>query len=445
MKKILILGAGLSSTVLISYMLDHAEENDWHIRLGDVSLDLAKSKIKNHSRGEAIFFNADDDEQLGREISGADLVISLLPVKFHNRVAVECVKYGRNMLTASYVSPEIEALDKAAREKGILLMNEAGVDPGIDHMSAMQVIDRIRENGDRLIAFESATGGLVAPDSDNNPWRYKFTWNPRNVVLAGSRGARFMHNGKFKYIPYHKIFKRYEVIEIPGMGQFEVYPNRDSLKYQDTYGLTELLTMFRGTIRRPGFCQAWDMLVQLGATDDSYTMADTEHMTFREFTNSFLAYNMVDSVETKVMHYLGLSGDSAVMKKLEWLGLFDGTPIGIPDLTPAQVLQHILSQKWQMEADDHDMIIMQHQFDYIRLGTHRKLYTTLVVTGENSNLSAMARSVGLPLASIARLMLQEKITLRGVHIPVHRQVYEPVLEELTQFGIRFEENDIKIS
>ncbi len=445
MKTILILGAGLSSSTLIRYMLEHAEENDWQIRLGDISVDLARARIDGHPRGEALFFNVDDEAQVAAEISRADLVISMLPARFHHRVAVECVRYGKNMVTASYVSPEIQSLDRAAKDKGILLMNEAGVDPGIDHMSAMQVIDRLKEAGDRLIAFESATGGLVAPNYDNNPWRYKFTWNPRNVVLAGQKGARFMHNGKFKYIPYHKLFRRYEVIEIPGLGQFEVYPNRDSLKYQDTYGLSDLLTMFRGTIRRPGFCEAWDMLVQLGATDDSYTMADTDRMTHREFTNSFLAYNMVDPVETKVARYLGISESSEIMEKLAWLGLFDHTIIGIPDLTPAQVLQHILERKWKMDPDDKDLIVMQHQFDYIRLGTHRKLYTTLIVTGENSHLSAMSKSVGLPVAIISKLILQGKIDLTGVHIPVQRQVYEPVLQELDNLGIHFEENDVRIS
>ncbi|HYW96811.1 MAG TPA: saccharopine dehydrogenase C-terminal domain-containing protein [Bacteroidales bacterium] len=445
MKKILIIGAGLSSSSLISYMLEQAESHDWNIRLGDISVDTARARIGDHPRGEALFFNVDDTGQLQSEIGAADLVISLLPVKFHHKVAAECVRYGKNMITASYVSPEIAALDKTAREKGILLMNETGVDPGIDHMSAMQSIDRIRENGDELIAFESATGGLVAPDFDNNPWRYKFTWNPRNVVLAGQKGARFMHNGKFKYIPYHKIFSRYEVIEIPGYGQFEVYPNRDSLKYQDTYGLSDLLTMFRGTIRRPGFCEAWDVLLQLGATDDSYTMADTEKMTYREFTNSFLAYNMVDSVETKVAGYLGIKHDSTLMQKLSWLGLFDATPIGIPDLTPAQVLQHILEKKWKLDKEDKDMIVMQHQFDYMHLGSHRKLYSTMVAVGENSNLSAMSKCVGLPLAITSKLILEGKINLTGVHIPVDKQVYEPVLKELAEYGISFEERDIKIS
>ncbi len=445
MKTILILGAGLSSTTLIRYMLENAKKSDWKIRLGDVSADLARSRIDGHPNGEAFFFNADDPVRTAVEISSADLVISMLPNRFHHQVAVECIRYAKNMVTASYVSPEIELLDKNAREKGVLLMNEVGVDPGIDHMSAMQVIDRLRGNGDQILSFESATGGLVAPNYDNNPWRYKFTWNPRNVVLAGQKGARFMHNGKFKYIPYHKIFSRYEVIEIPGLGQFEVYPNRDSLKYQENYGLSDLLTMFRGTIRRPGFCEAWDSLVQLGATDDSYTMADTNTMTFREFTNSFLAYNMIDPVETKVANYLGIPPASEIMNKLTWLGLFEDIPIGIPDLTPARVLQHILERKWKMEPDDRDLIVMQHQFDYIRLGKHRKLFSTLVVTGENSQLSAMSKSVGLPVGITSKLILEGKINLKGVQIPVHKQVYEPVLKELERYGISFGENEVVIS
>ena len=224
-------------------------------------------------------------------------------------------------------------------------MNEAGVDPGIDHMSAMQVINRLKEEGAKLISFESSTGGLVAPSYDNNPWGYKFTWAPRNVVLAGAAGARFLHNSRFKYVPYNKLFSRHEVINIPEYGQFEVYPNRDSLKYQETYGLKDLATMFRGTIRRPSFCDAWNLLVQLGATDDTYTMDDTVNMTHRQFINSFVAYNIVDTVEKKIANYLGIDEDSELMEKLKWLGLFEETLIGIPDLTPARVLQHILEGK----------------------------------------------------------------------------------------------------
>lgn len=445
MKKILMLGAGLSSTLLIRYILDHAEAFDWHIRLGDISLELARKKVKAHPRGEAIFFNVDDREQIESEVGNADLVISMLPSKFHLLVAKECIRFGVNMITASYVSSEIKLLDNAARDKGVLLMFEVGVDPGIDHMSAMQIINRLKEEGDKLIAFESATGGLVAPNYDNNPWRYKFTWAPRNVVLAGAGGARFLHNGKFKYIPYHRLFERYEIIDIPELGQFEVYPNRDSLKYQEQYGLSDLLTIFRGTIRRPGFCNAWNALLQLGATDDTYTMDDTENMTYRDFTNSFLAYNIIDPVEKKICDYLRIEPDSELMKKLEWLGLFENTKIGIPDLTPARVLQHILEEKWEMAEEDRDMIIMQHQFDYVRLGEHKKLFSTLVVTGENSGETAMSKTVGLPVAITAKLMLEGNVGVTGVQIPIHRQIYESVLSELSQYGIEFMEREVNVS
>jgi saccharopine dehydrogenase-like NADP-dependent oxidoreductase len=445
MKTILLLGAGLSSTTLIEYLLKNAEQYNWKIIIGDISLDLARSKINNHPRAEAIFFNVDDNELLVKEIKAADIVISMLPARFHFPVARECVRYGVNMVTASYVSKEIAQLNQAAKDKGVLLLNEIGVDPGIDHMSAMQIINRIKEEGDQLIAFESSTGGLVAPSYDNNPWRYKFTWNPRNVVIAGQAGARFLHNGKFKYIPYHKLFQRYEIIDIPELGQFEVYPNRDSLKYRETYGLHDLMTMFRGTIRRPGYCDAWDILVQLGATDDSYIMEDTENMTYREFTNSFLAYNMIDPVEEKVAHYLGVDANSSMMEKLKWLGLFSNTKIGIPDLTPAQVLQYILEEKWRMEEGDKDMILMQHQFDYIRLGTHRKLYSTLVVIGDDPLHTAMSKTVGLPVAIATKLILEGKISLTGVHIPVSQEIFDPILEELKEYGIKFEEKDVKVS
>lgn len=445
MKKILLLGAGLSSTNLIEYLLNNSEQYKWEIIIGDISIDLARAKVNNHPRAKAIFFNVDDNELLVREIKAVDIVISMLPARFHFLVARECVRYGVNMVTASYVSKEIAQLDAAAKEKNVLLLNEIGVDPGIDHMSAMHVINRLREEGDQIIAFESSTGGLVAPTFDNNPWRYKFTWNPRNVVLAGQGGARFLHNGKFKYIPYHKLFQRYEIIDIPELGQFEVYPNRDSLKYRETYQLHDLLTMFRGTIRRPGYCDAWNVLVQLGATDDSYIMEDTENMSYRDFTNSFLAYNMVDPVEQKVANYLGLDQNSAMMERLKWLGLFDETKIGIPDLSPAQVLQHILEKKWKLDKGDKDMIIMQHQFDYIRLGTHRKMYSTLVIIGDDPLHTAMSKAVGLPVAMATKLILENKIKLTGVQIPVMQEIFNPILEELKDYGIKFEEKDVKIS
>jgi saccharopine dehydrogenase-like NADP-dependent oxidoreductase len=348
MKKILILGAGLSATSLINYLLNLSEEKKWRITLGDINTKLAREKINNHPCGTSLSFDVFNEEQRNLLISNSDLVISMLPAQMHYLVAESCVNHRTNMITASYVSNEIRQLHQQAKKVGVLLLNEIGVDPGIDHMSAMKIIDSIRKEGGKLDVFESNTGGLVAPEYDNNPWSYKFTWNPRNVVLAGNKGARFLHNGKFKYIPYHKIFQRYEIIRILDLGEFEVYPNRDSLKYKEDYGLHEVSTMFRGTIRRPGFCDAWNALVQLGATDDSYIVEFPGKMTYRDFINSFLAYNIIDPVETKIANYLGIDKKGKIMQQLEWLGLFEKEVAPLVNQTPARILQHRLQGNWNL-------------------------------------------------------------------------------------------------
>jgi len=445
MKKILILGAGLSSSSLIRYYLDLSEKKDWLVRIGDLSLETALKKAGGHPRSEAFRFDVKDSVQCRKEISTADIVISMLPALLHFTVARECVNLGKNLVTASYVSPEIRALDREAREKGVLLMNECGVDPGIDHMSAVQVIEEIRAGGGDITAFESSTGGLVAPGFENNPWKYKFTWNPRNVVLAGKDGARFLHNGKFKYIPYHKLFQRIETINISGLGEFEVYGNRDSLQYRETYGLHDLKTMFRGTIRRPGYCEAWDTFVQLGATDDSYVMEDTEHMTNREFINSFMAFSTGIPVETKLARYLRFGEDSEMMKRLQWLGVFENTPIGIPGLTPAKILQKILEEKWQLDEGDKDMILMQHMIDYVKDGKKLRKYATLACIGQDTVHTAMSLTVGLPVAIAARLILEGKYTGTGVRLPIEKDVYEPVLKELAEYGIAFVHEEKELS
>ena len=444
MKTILILGAGLSSNMLIRYFLEKTKELDIHVRVGDISYATAASKIKGYSNCSALEFDVFNEAQRKDEIKNADLVISMLPARMHPLVARTCVDLAKNMVTASYAGAEIKQLDREAKEKGIIIMNECGVDPGIDHMSDMKMIDSIRNRGLQLIAFESSTGGLVAPGFENNPWQYKFTWNPRNVVLAGKDGARFLHNGKFKYIPYHKLFRRIETINVPELGEFEVYGNRDSLTYRETYGLTNLETMFRGTIRRPGFCEAWDTFVQLGATDDSYVMEDTSKMTYREFINSFMAYRVDIPVEEKLSLYLGIPLNSPMMQRLKWLGIFENTSFDVPGLTPAQALQTILEKKWSLESGDKDMIVMQHQFDYIEDEKRKKIYSTLSYIGTDSYHTAMAATVGLPVAIVSRLILEGKIKLKGVHLPVLKEVYEPVLRELEQHNIRFVEEEIEI-
>ena len=365
----------------------------------------------------------------------------MLPARMHYLVAESCVHHRTHMITASYVSNEISQLDEQASKTGVLLLNEMGVDPGIDHMSAMKIIDHIRDIGGTLDIFESNTGGLVAPEYDNNSWNYKFTWNPRNVVLAGARGARFLHNGKFKYIPYHKIFQRYEIIKVLDLGEFEVYPNRDSLKYKDDYGLHDVSTMFRGTIRRPGFCDAWNALVQLGATDDSYIVEFPGEMTYRDFINSFLAYNVTDPVEDKIASYLGIDRHGKIMQQLEWLGLFVKEVVPLVNQTPARILQHRLQEKWKLEPGDKDMIVMQHQFEYL-LGKERKrVVTSMVVVGKDQYETAMSLTVGLPLGIAAKLILEGKIRATGVKIPVEKIFYEPILNELEEYGIGFVEEE----
>jgi saccharopine dehydrogenase (NADP+, L-glutamate forming) len=437
MQHILILGAGLSSSTLIKYLLDHSLENEWYVTLGDINEELAMQKIDNHPNGKGLKFDVKDDSLRGALIEAADIVISMLPVRKHYPVAEDCVKNRKPLVTASYVSEEIRGLDAEARKQGVLLLNEMGVDPGIDHMSAMRIIHRIHNMGGKIEVFESNTGGLVAPTYDNNPWRYKFTWNPRNVVLAGQAGARFLHNGKFKYIPYHKLFQRYEILRILDLGKFEAYPNRDSLTYQEDYRLHDLSTMFRGTIRRVGFCDAWNALVQLGATDDSYEVEFPGEMTYRDFTNSFLAYNIVDPVETKLARYLDIDPNGDIMQKLAWLGLFERRKAGIQDRTPARILQHLLEEKLKLEPADRDMIVMQHQFEYILDGRKERIVSSMAHKGEDMVNTAMSITVGLPMAIATKLILQGKIKLTGVHIPIHEEIYKPVLEELESYDIRF--------
>ena len=441
MKKVLIIGAGRSSTCLISYMEEKAAIFDWRITVADRDGGMLKDKVSEHSR--VIILDIFDEDQLKMEIGEADLVISLLPARFHPVVARVCVNLSKSMVTASYESPEIRALEKEAKERRLLFLNEMGVDPGLDHMSAMRVINKIREQGHEMVEFESFTGGLVAPGSDDNPWHYKFTWNPRNVVIAGQGGpAKFLQEGKYKYIPYNRLFRRTEMIEIEDYGRFEGYANRDSLSYLKKYGLEGVKTIYRGTLRRPGFCRAWNVFVQLGATDDTYLMPGVENMTHRDFINSFLYYNEHDSVELKLFHYLHIDQDSDVIEKLKWLGIFENTRIGLKEATPAQVLEHILKKKWQLSPGDKDMIAMWHKFTYRDrdTGEIKEKTASLIVLGDDKVHTAMAKTVGLPLAIASKMILTEEIKLTGVYIPTSREIYEPVLKELEDYGILFLES-----
>lgn len=445
MKTILILGAGLSSSSLIRYFLKHSDENNWKIRVTDRDLDLVKFKLKGHKNGVALDFNALDPEQRRPEIQKADLVVSMLPARFHVEVARDCIDLKKNVITPSYVSPEMDLLHKEAEEAGILIMNEIGVDPGIDHMSAMRVLDHVSEIGGEMHIFESFTGGLVAPESDDNPWNYKFTWNPRNVVLAGQGGAaKFIQENQYKYIPYNKLFRRTEIIEVENYGSFEGYANRDSLSYRDVYGLEDIPTIYRGTLRRKGFSRAWDVFVQLGCTDDSYVLEGSENMTKRDFINSFLPYNQNDSVELKLRHYLKIDLDDTLWDKLEWLGIFENDKkIGFKDATPAQILQKILEEKWSLKPEDKDMIVMYHKFVYHKNNQFHEITSEMVNIGEDQTYTSMSNTVGLPAAICGKMMLNNEVSLKGVRRPIYKEIYNPILDELEQHSIKFIEKTIE--
>lgn len=443
MKTILLLGAGLSSSSLIRYFLEHAEENNWQLRVCDRDLGMVQQKIGGHPRGVALSFNALDPTERASEIQQADLVISMLPAKFHVEIAKDCIAFRTNLITPSYVSEEMKGLDALAKEAGILIMNEIGVDPGIDHMSACKILDDIRENGGEIHSFKSFCGGLIAPNNDTNPWNYKFTWNPRNVVIAGQGpAAAFIEEKEYKYIPYHKLFQRLEKIEIEGYGTFEGYANRNSLSYRPIYKLDEIPTIYRGTLRRPGFSYAWNIFVELGMTEDSYVLENSEHLTPRNYINAFLPFQPGESVEDKFKR-LFTKGDDELFHKFEWLGMFDDSkPIGLKNATPAQLLEKILVEKWVLEEEDKDMLVMYHAFEFTMHGKHKKIQSSMVNIGENQVYTAMSNTVGLPLAICGKMMLLQKINLTGVHIPVMKEVYSPILEELEDFGIQFNEKEI---
>ncbi len=444
MRKILVIGAGKSASSLIRYLLQKSDKEKLQIIVGDVSEVTALKKTKNHKNSKAIKLDVFDVDNRQAEIKNSDIVISMLPASLHFEVAKDCLEFGRNLVTPSYISKEMMSLNNAVTAKRLVFMNEIGVDPGIDHMSAMKIINQIRENGGKMLLFESFTGGLIAPESDDNLWNYKFTWNPRNVVVAGQgSAAKFIQEGAYKYIPYQKLFRRTEILNIDDFGKFEGYANRDSLKYREIYGLDDVLTLYRGTIRRIGFSRAWNCFVQLGMTADDYIIEGSEKMTYREFTNSFLAYNPNDSVELKLRHYLKIDQDDVIWDKLVELDIFSSKKkIGIKNATPAQILQKILSDKWGLHPQDKDMIVMLHKFGYELNGKKYQIESSMMVKGEDQEHTAMANTVGLPVGIAALKILNKIITNPGVQLPITKDVYEPILEELKDYGICFEERDM---
>ena len=444
MRSILIVGAGRSSAALVRYLLEKSFIEKLKVIIADISVENAKKLVQGHENATIVELDIFNIESRKALVNSADIVISMLPARFHMEIAKDCLAFGKSLVTASYISKELMEMDQEVKKKGLVFMNEIGLDPGIDHMSAMQVIDRIKDKGGKMLLFESFTGGLVAPESDTNLWNYKFTWNPRNVVIAGQGGvAKFIQEGKYKYIPYHKLFRRTEFLSIEGYGNFEALANRDSLNYRDIYGLEDVLTLYRGTMRRVGYSRAWNIFVQLGMTDDSYHMEGSETMSYREFTNSFLPYKPHDSAELKLRHYLKIDQDDVIWEKLLELDIFNANKIvGVKDATPAQILQKILMDSWTLQEDDKDMIVMYHKFGYEIDGEKRQIESNMVVLGEDQSYTAMAKTVGLPVAIATLSILNGQIKSPGVQLPISKEVYEPILKELENYELLFHEKEV---
>jgi saccharopine dehydrogenase (NADP+, L-glutamate forming) len=437
MNSVLIIGAGLSSGALIDYVLQKAAEKGWVVIVADNDLQKAEAKVAGHPNGRAVWLDVLKTNDRRELIARADVVVSLMPAHLHLEVAYDCIKLKKHLITASYVSQEMFALADEARERGLIFMGEMGLDPGIDHMSAMRVIDAIKDQGGSIRSFHSYTGGLVAPESDDNPWHYKVTWNPRNVVLAGQGTAQFLEDGKLRYIPYHRLFKEHRKLEIPGAGQYEAYANRDSLLYRERYGITDIPNILRGTIRHKGFCESWDALIQIGLTDAGFPILHSGEISFYELLDAYVGKYQGGSLKERVAQMLGQEPDSEVMRNLEWLGLFRKKKIRLPNATPALILEHLIREKWVLQPNDRDMILMYHELAYEMEGKSYRFTSTMQLKGNNASDTAMAQTVGLPMGIFVRMVMEGNIQARGVQIPVMKEVYEPVLKELEEYGIVF--------
>lgn len=447
MKNILLIGAGRSASTLIKYLLDKSFSENWKLTVADLSAELASQKTGKHENARAIAFDINNAGQLKNEIAKVDLVISMLPATMHLSVAKECLVQKKNMVTASYVSKQMKELDAEAKRMGVIFLNEIGLDPGIDHLSAMKVIDEVHEQGGKMITFKSYCGGLVAPESNDNPWGYKFTWNPRAVVMAGQGGdaagiaAQYMENGKVKYIPYTRLFSSLETVSVGGLGKFDAYANRDSLSYINVYGLKDVQNMYRGTLRASGFCKAWNALIQLGITDDSFKISNAKNLSYADFTDAFTpSLKSKTGLKKRMAIFLREKENSPVIKKLDWLGIFKSQKIGLQNVSPAEILLDLLMKKWNLKSKDKDMVVMQHEFEYILPKQPKKvkgITSSLVVIGDDQVNTAMSKTVGLPLGIATKLILNGRIALTGVQVPTAKEIYIPVLAELDNLGIRF--------
>jgi saccharopine dehydrogenase (NADP+, L-glutamate forming) len=435
MKRILVVGAGLVAGPLVKYLL---ERPDLSVVLADIDLERARALVAGHPRGRAEQLAIEDGSALAEKVGAADLVVSMVPYTFHPVIASVAVDLGKPVITASYVSPAMRALDARAREKGVLLLNELGLDPGIDHMEAMRVIHDVHSGGGRVTGFVSYCGGLPAPDSNTNPFGYKFSWSPRGVLLASKSPARFLEDGRVVEIPAARLFENPRLIAVPGLGEFEGYPNRDSVTYRDTYGIPEARTVLRGTLRYPGWCGTLKKIADLGLLDEA--QKDWSGLRYRDLMAGLAGAAPGQDVRAAVASRLGLEAGSDLMARLDWLGLFADRPLPVAKGSALDVLTALMVERLRYEAGERDMIVLRHEFLIEKKeGRRERRGSTLIDYGIPGGDTSMSRTVGLPAAIAARLVSENRIPLTGVQVPVRPEIYVPVLAELAALGLRFEE------
>ncbi len=442
MKNILILGAGQSTPHLIKYMLDLAKENKWTVTVCDKNLKLANERIKGYECGKAIEFDVNDEQLRKEQIKSADIVINFLAPIFQYLIALDCLTYGKNCVTASYEDMRIRDLDKDAKKKGILILNEMGLDPGIDHMSAMSLIMDIRSRGGYVTDFVSYGSGLPAPEVQSNPLRYTITWNPRNIVMAGFYGAQYLENHQLKIVSHNHLFQRTWQVDVDGVGTLEAYPNRDSLVYKDLFNLKKVKTMIRGTLRYPGWSETWLQIIKLGIPNEVLKISNLNEMSYAEFTELFLpVYSNGTKLHTRVANYLGINPTGKIMENLRWLGLFSEEKIKGNPQTSTEVMTDLLNEKLPLPVGERDMVILQHEIDakFPEENKKERIISTLVEYGETEVFTAISKTVGIPTAIAAKLILNGEITETGTHIPTKPEIYSKVLKELEEIGIKFKD------